>query len=396
MTPMATIPQTNLALLTSPAPSGDGARTNRLSGEVVYLYAFDIAYEMQRQPVRTLLGQPVAEFVVDTTKRAPRQHSFYRPQMVRLPPMERITDRGPLRLERTVKILPVGAISITIRAPFSVDALGDLTSFHDLRFSDGTYLYDEVRRLAADVRRELAPLLVRPIEDLRDDEAYTVFCINGPIETPQGTSQACESWLATHRRSVAALLTEEPDPQRLSGQEVEESTGKWLSYYDRDLLVVDWDAALLVDEPRYFEETLYLIEMANLQLAELEAYDRMLDAAVERSYRDIGAKRWSTLKTIAIPRDLRELRIDLARLSDELLNTTKFFGDWHMARIYQALNSRFHLSDWHRTIDDKLKTLDELYQLLRSEQNNRWMLVLEVSIVILFIIDLVVLATGKK
>lgn len=391
---MATFPQTSISTRSSPA--GDGAASPKLVGEVVYLYAFDIAYEMKRLPIATLLGHPVAEFVVDTTKRAPRQHSFYRPQMVRLPPMERITERGALRLDRTVKILPVGAISITIRAPFAVDSLEDLIGFHDLRFSDGTYLYDEVRRLAAEAKRELAPVLVRPLDDLRDDEAYTVFCINGPLATPDGGIQQCEDWLGTHRRRIAGLLTEETDDHRLSEQEVEESTGKWLSYYDRDLLVVDWDAALLVDEPQYFEETLYLIEMANLQLAELEAYDRMLDAAVERSYRDIGAKRWGSLKTIAIPRDLRELRIDLARLSDELLNTTKFFGDWHMARIYQALNSRFHLSDWHRTIDDKLKTLDELYQLLRSEQNNRWMLVLEISIVILFIIDLVVLATGKK
>lgn len=41
--------------------------------------------------------------------------------------------------------------------------------------------------------------------------------------------------------------------------------------------------------------------MANLQLAELEAYDRLLDGAVERSYRDIGARKWSTFKTIGIP-----------------------------------------------------------------------------------------------
>ena len=239
-------------------------------------------------------------------------------------------------------------------------------------------------------------MLVRPVEELRDEEAYTVFCLHGPLAGADGAPLRCEDWLLAHRREVAALLTEEPDVSRLSEQEVAESTGNSLSYYQRDLMVADWDAALVIDEPRYLDETLYLIEMANLQLAELEAYDRMLDAAVERSYRDIAAKRWNTLRTVAIPRDLRELRIDLSRLSDELLNTTKFFGDWHMARIYQALSSRFHLADWHRTIEDKLKTLDELYQLLRSEQNNRWMLVLEASIVVLFIVDLILLAAAAK
>ena len=33
--------------------------------------------------------------------------------------------------------------------------------------------------------------------------------------------------------------------------------------------------------------------------------------------------------------------------------------------------------------------MDDLYQLLRAEQNNRWMLILEMSIVLLFVIDLV-------
>src|SRR5581483_12524284 len=108
-----------------------------------------------------------------------------------------------------------------------------------------------------------------------------------------------------------ALLTEEPDPGRLSEQEADESTGRYLSYYDRDLVVVDWDAALVIDEPRYFDETLYLMELANVQLAELEAYDRILDNAVERSYRDLSRKQFRGLRATKIQRDLREIRIDL-------------------------------------------------------------------------------------
>ena len=71
------------------APARQIAR-QQLAGEVVYMYAFDVAYEMTRQPVRELLGQPVAQFQVDASKRSPRQLFFYRPQMVRLPPIERM------------------------------------------------------------------------------------------------------------------------------------------------------------------------------------------------------------------------------------------------------------------------------------------------------------------
>ena len=372
------------------------AEVRQYTGEVVYLYAFDVAYEFQRRPIPHLLGQPVAQFVVDASKRSPRQLFFYRPQMVRLPPLERLGPQGPVRVDRAIKILPIGAVSIMVRLPFVVGDVDELVRFHDLQFSNGTWLYDEVRSLAEEISRELRPYMVRPTDRLSDEEAYTVFCIRGPLRSDDGATCAAEDWLLENRRRVAALLTEEPDPNRLSEQEAEESTNRYLSYYDRDLVVVDWDAALVIDEPRYFDETLYLMELANVQLAELEAYDRILDNAVERSYRDVSQRRLRAGQNTRVQRELREIRIDLARLSDELSNITKFFGDWHSARIYQALSARFHLADWHRAIHEKLKTLDDLYQLLKAEQNYRWMLILEISIVLLFVIDLVILAMGRK
>src|SRR4051812_11339590 len=138
------------------------------SGEVVYVYAFDIAYEFLRTPIKTLLGQPVAQFAVDASKRSPRQVFFHRAQMVRLPPLERFGPFGPVRIERSVKVLPVGAISITVRVPFKVERFTELVAFHDMKFSNGVYLYDDVRQTAEEVRRELAPYCLRPNPHLGD------------------------------------------------------------------------------------------------------------------------------------------------------------------------------------------------------------------------------------
>ena len=160
-------------------------KIRRYTGEVVYIYAFDVAYEMTRQPVRELLGQPVAQFVVDASKRSPRQLFFYRPQMVRLPPLERIGPHGPVRVERVIKLLPVGAISISVRVPFEVEQVEDLVGYHDLQFSNGS-LSEEVRRLAEEVRSELASHYVRPVRQLAEEEAYTVFCIESPLVSEEG------------------------------------------------------------------------------------------------------------------------------------------------------------------------------------------------------------------
>lgn len=364
------------------------ARTPRttLRGEVVYLRAFDLAYDMRRQRIPQILGQPVRDYVAGPSKPGPKGGFFYRPQMVALPPKTYPSAAGPLEVSITVKIFDVGAVSIQVRTPFAVSSLGELVDYYGLSLA-GRGIETEVVRIAEQARRELEPYLVRPVPVLGAGEDYTVFCIYELPAAARAGARA-EDWLQENRRAVAALLTQEKDADRLSNQEAAESTERYLTYYESDLIVIDWDAALVISEQDSLEETLHVMELANVQLAELAAYDRVLDGALETAYRDLARPRRVRRE---VSRNLREIRIDLARLNDELLNITKFFGDWHLARIYQNLFGRFHLGDWSDVINDKLRTLADLYHLLHQDWLNRWMAILESTIVLLFIIDLILL-----
>src|SRR5208283_5613460 len=102
------------------------------------------------------------------SRRNPRHMFFYRPQMVRLPPMERIGPQGPVRIERSMKLLPVGALSITISVPFEVPSIHDLVVFHDLEFSNGQ-LNREVRQIADEARAELARYCIKPLAQLAEE-----------------------------------------------------------------------------------------------------------------------------------------------------------------------------------------------------------------------------------
>jgi len=360
----------------------------RYRGEVIYLFAFDLAYDMKREPVGTLLGQPVSEYFVGPSKRNPKYFLFYRPQTIILPPVERRTARGPVMIRRSVKLFSVGAMSVQIRVPFEAASLEELVAYHDLAFEDGTP-EDEARQLAEEARRELAPFCIRPLPQIRESEDYTVFS----LEDLSGAGVSAEDWFHQHIRLVAGLLAQEQDAGRLSQQEAVESTARYLSYYDTDLVVVDWDAALVAGAGTSLDDVLHIMELANVQLVELEAYDRLLDTALDAAYRDIARRTPGPRRQVR--RNLREIRVDLARLSDELVNITKFFGDWYLAEIYQNVSERFHLADWHKILDEKLKTLGDLYDLLQQDRVNLWMVVLEMTIVLLFIIDVVILLAGR-
>lgn len=373
---------------TSSGPTTQVAAGGPYRGEVAYIFSFDLAYDMRREAVATLLGQQMQEYALGPSKRSPKRLFFYQPQMVSLPPVTRHVGGRAIEVRRSVKLYRVGALSIQVRVPFEVQSLEDLVTYHDLAFAEGT-LANDVKELAEAARKELADYCIRPVDTLGEGEAYTVFCLHGLPPGPDGQVANAQDWLQANQRAVAGVLTQEEDAAYLSQQEAEESTGQYLSYYEDDLVVVDWDAALLVEDPSDVDSILHIMELANVQLVELGTYDLALDGVMDASYRLMA--HWTRRAGGQTRRNLREIHVDLARLSDELGNTTKFFGDWHMARIYQRVAGRFHLDDWRRFIDEKLRTLGDLYEVMQQDRFNLWMFVLEVSIVLLFVIDLVLI-----
>lgn len=363
-------------------------QTDRWQGEVVHLFAFDIAYELQRPLPESLLGQPLGEFSMDASRRSPRHLLFYKPHCLRLPSREFSGPAGKVRVDISVKLLAIGALSIAASIPFQSASLAELAAWHEPQFDSGS-LADEVVRLAEEIIQELGAVAVRPIARLAEAESYTVFC----LRPPGGEAPPARTWFEAHRREIAGLLTQEP-AEWLSEEEVSESTARSLSYYSDDLHVVDWDAALILDDAADTAAALYILEIANLQLSELKAYDQLLDAVLERSYRDVGPGRSSRGRG-AVLSEVRTLQIDLTRFHDELANATKFFGDWHLARLFDLAAARFHIAAWHASVERKLHTLGELHQILKSDRQMVWMIALEVTVVLLIVIEVVLALYGR-
>ncbi|MFA6094112.1 MAG: hypothetical protein WCU88_13000 [Elusimicrobiota bacterium] len=369
-----------------------------MKGQVVYMYAYDVAYEIDLPKAREFLAHRPQYLEVSPDKTLPRDFPFHKPLVVTEHPILVQTPQGSMTLHREIKIFSVGALSISIRADFDVRSIKDLLPYHDVRIENGRSIDDIAGGIAEKMLESLRLFLTKPSPSKGNPEAYTVFCLYAPGEEKPWPD--AQEWLQSHRREIAGLLTEEEHFDQLSEAEVEETIRHAYSYTVGDLFVADWNSALIVDPDGKPEDLLYTVETANLQLTEFRLYDRILEEAVDRAYDDIEDY---TRKTPIfrgpghILQRLRRMRMDLEKMSDEVSNITKFFGDWHLARIYMACADRFHLKDWQLAVESKLKTLDNLYNMVLSDINNRRMLVLEVAIVGLFVVDIIyiVLSAGK-
>lgn len=363
-----------------------------MKAEIIYLYAYDIAQEADLAAIESSLRGSAEWFDLGQLKDAPRAFPVYRPLAIRMNDLRAEGPSGFVTFHASVKLFSVGALSVKIRLPVECDSLSDLFQYRDLKFTDGSTMESHAHDMARQVFQKIQPQLDQPVDDLPQPEGYTVFWM-GDFPGADADHGESDVWLKQHERDVAALLVGEPNPARLSRQEVEETLRYCYSYYTSDLAVVDWDAALLVESQEDCQDALYVMELANLQLEELQAYDRILDKALDKAYDDVerATRPLQVAARRRVLHDLRGIRMDVTNVSDEISNITKFFGDWHLARLYMGCSTRFHLKDWEQNVSQKLRALDSLYTMLQADSNNRMMMILEMAIVALFILDLIII-----
>lgn len=360
-----------------------------MQGEVVVFHLFDVGGSLDLPALeRSLSGrQPLSAPQVG--KGTPAYVEFPQPLVVPMAPAQVRTPMGPVEAQVTFLYFAIGGVSVRLRMPVQVADLVQLRAW-----GQSTVRLDEkdlglaaaARALVERERPRWSSAVRERYTDRILHESYTVFAFHD-------VGEQAATFLETHAADVAALLKGE-EAARLHEKEVKEALRKWFSYYEDDVVVVDWDAAIVVDPRRDYDDLLFVLEIANLQLLEFRAYDDYLDDVIQRGYDELeklfrprarlrGARRTA--------HDLSLLRMEIAEVADEADNITKFLGDWFLARVYQAAQEKFHLSAWRASVDEKLDVLHKQYQLAIAESDNRRLLVLELLIVLLFILDLALL-----
>ncbi len=301
------------------------------------------------------------------------------------------TSVGKYKLEPEVKVFSIGVVSVNIRINFNGLSLDDMYNYYNLKIKENNeyksfeVFFDE---LFDDIYKKLKNNITDKYKISISPEIYVVFCVHNSDDI------SVKEFLTTHNKKLAALLTNRKIGTILSDTQTKDILSSWFSYEESDLVIMDWDSAFVVNPSRNYEDILLVLEFSNLMLLELRTYDLYLNKILEEAYQDIDLFFDRRLKySIANDtlKDIIKTRVDLLKMTDELRNTTKFIGEWYLAKLYNACANKFRLGDWENSITKKLSTLNDLYMVLNNALHDRKMLILEYSIVLLFVIDLLIL-----
>jgi hypothetical protein len=230
--------------------------------------------------------------------------------------------------------------------------------------------------------------------DWREGETYTIVFVErfagaSPAEAPRNLAQLAAS------EQVAKLLLGESGDQPLSDATREDVLRSSFSYLAEDLVVVDWNSALVV-EPSGSLLVPFVLELATSQLLEFRYYDGLLDRELGRVYDFVEKARPRVIRSPygALMRGVVHRFMELTEVTERVDNAIKSVGDVYLARVYLAAIRRFRVPEWRESVEAKLTLIARAYELLKGEVEVSRAQLLEIVVVVLILIEVVAALRG--
>jgi len=358
-----------------------------LSGSLVAMFLYDVCEEIRLDELRGLLKAPPPGREPTFRQPAPEYVQFARPPIVEpVAPVELSGGRATGR----VAYFDYGVISLNLELPISGgwDEVIAMVS----RWTNAQELEQKAGQLFDAYLQKARPALTDEYKD-KLTEDYYVISLRPLVEANRTVTagqliESCGQYIAQIVRGERAGFSE---------AELHEILESRMSYYETDLLVVGWTAALVYDTSEGAAPTLQLLEYANSQLLEFRHYDGALTRRLSGVYRQLerGTGMMARWRLAREAERLNLIRLEIRELTERVDNSIKFLSDMFAARLYRMAAARIGVPDYRALVEQKLESAGELYGFMMDRFYHGRGFVLELMVVVILIIELVFLFRGK-
>ncbi|MDD1757260.1 MAG: hypothetical protein LUQ22_00820 [Methanotrichaceae archaeon] len=327
-----------------------------INGTIIYTLIYSISKEVKE----------ANDEVVKPVRSAPLyEENFLRFNVARDSIVKEIGDR---KIAFDLKIFEDTNLIIEAQTPFN---LKDTRDLFDLKKT----LFQECKNLAS----EFYPS--------QFFEEYLFFCV-------KDFEDDIDSYISAYGEIIAAILKDESI--KLAQKEIDDTLATNIRYGRQDITIVDWDGAFLIDAFGEFEETIAVLELANIQLLNFRILNKKLAE-------EIDLLEWHTqppgissfLHLSPFMNDVIKIRSQSVLELENIESALKLYGDWYSGKLYDLASKKFHLNTWRMQVGAKLEALADLYEMVEHTMTERFNLILEFLIVVLIVLEIVLAILGK-
>lgn len=359
------------------------------SGSIVALRLFDVADAIDLSHVE----RAWAAHAQATTRRGQLVYTPSKALAFDVPPVSLTLDAVSLELSSTesltvavsARVYDFGVVALSVRIPadqqpWSAFAARVAAANQAIGPAAASSFWAD---LLGKVTGPLAAALIRPTRSgLQEDYLFAVV---------QQWNEPITAHELIERVDLAALLTDETRP--LSDGSRRDLLRQRFSYYADDLVVMNWDRAFIV-EPRGDSDVIDVVEVANAQLLEMRYYDEWLDDELPRMNEWVRDAQASSLfrgprRYASLARRLHGLVAEVTELTERVDNALQVTEDVYLARIYASALDLMRVPKLSAAVDRKLAIIRDTYTALYDEASARRSELLEMTIVLLIVMEIV-------
>jgi hypothetical protein len=361
-------------------PSADAT----LQGSVLVLLQFDVCEAIRLDQLLTLLQARIAD---PPGLKHPAQGNvrYQRPPIIE--PLDPLILESGEQLHGTIKYYDYGVLSVIYQLAYagSWEKLVGLASRWVWEIDFAAQATEAVRTRLA----RAAPALIKPYDKWLSED-YLIFHIREIAGSP-----SVPDLIQQHALHITQIVR--GDTGSLAESECHEVLQSRISYYADDLAVIGWNAAFLYDTTTGAETAIQLLEYANSQLLDFRHYDDLLTRELDRVYPllDKGTGFFARWRLARSATQLQTVLLDVAELTEHTDNAIKFLSDMFAARFYKLAASKIGVPDYRDLVTQKVRTAEELYRFMVDQFNQGRAFLLELTVVIILVIELGYLFRGR-
>ena len=346
------------------------------------LFLYDVGEALDLERLRELLGPRGGTVKRVFPRRTPEYVQFeHAPVVESAQPLDLATGE---RVLCSIKYYAFAVVVVQFEVPFEGD--WDSLLARASRWTDAADVEPQARQIVVRHLDAVAPAVLRPRKDWLQED-YFVF----NLEQHDGMDRPnAAEFLLRDGDKIAQLIRGEVTP--LAPSVTEEILQSSLSYYASDLVVVGASSSLVYDRGDDAAATNLVLEYAKMQFLEFRYYDGLMTQLLSDVYTALEKRRNILFSRWSVPRDAKRvntIRLDVMELTERIDNAIKFVSDMYYARLYRLAATRMGVPDYRSLVDEKLRTVGELYDVMVDQFNEARSFFVEVAIAILALLDVI-------
>jgi hypothetical protein len=350
------------------------------------LFLYDVAEALDLVKLRELLGPRAIRQQRAFPRRTPEYVRFEHAPVVE--PAHPITLNSGETVLCSLKYYDFAAVVVQFEIAFDCD--WQTLLMQAARWGDSTDLEPQAREALREHLESLRASGVRPTQDWLHEE-YLIVNIEhagGPEEERPSAAEL----LRRYGEQVAQLVRGET--ATLAPGVAHELLESSISYYATDLVIVGSATALVYDRAEDATAADVVLEYAKVQLLEFRYYDGLMTRLLLDVYDALERKRNALLSRWSLPREtnrINTIRLDVMELTERVDNAIKFVSEVYYARLYRLAAARMGVTEYRNLVEQKLRTVGELYDFLMDQFNEARSFVIEAGILVLALLDVILL-----